>query len=215
MKKIFLLYIKYTIVLIIFIQFLLCSAYCFSKYTSSDLSSNLLRLHVVANSNSVEDQNLKLKVRDSIINYINSISINSSSKKDMIQKLSNHKNDIVRIANEIIAENGYNYNVGVEIINSNFPTKNYGSIYLPNGNYDALNINIGSAQGQNWWCVLFPPLCFVDTSSPTFSDESYELLQNSLSSENFSIINKDSSTSEIKFKIVEIINNFTSNYHSN
>ena len=211
MKKIFVILIKYTILFAMLFLFFLCSAYNFSKYISLDLSSNLLRLHVIANSDSVEDQILKLKVRDSIINYMNSINTNPVSKDDSVKCIINHIGDFKEIANSTINEYGYTYDVSIDITNSDFPTKNYGSIFLPNGNYDALKITIGSGQGKNWWCVLFPPLCFVDSSSISFANDSYYLLQDSLSDEDFSIINKDSTSAEIKFKIIEILNNYTSN----
>ena len=107
--------------------------------------------------------------------------------------------DFEKIAKQIISENGYNYSVKININNFYFPTKNYGDISLPAGFYDALRVEIGEAKGQNWWCVMFPSLCFIDISSGVVDDNAKENLEENLEQESYNIIS-DTKNSNIKFK---------------
>jgi stage II sporulation protein R len=184
--------------------FLFINLKSYAKTISSDLSDNFFRLHILANSNSEEDQNLKLKVRDKIIEYMETLSYDGLSKEDAMILTSEHLSDFKRIALNTIEEEGYSYDVNLSIGNFYFPTKEYGNISLPAGYYDALKIEIGNAQGQNWWCSLFPPLCFVDVSSGVIDEDTSEDLENSLSDEEFSIITENDGTVKLKFKIVEM-----------
>ena len=93
-------------------------------------------------------------------------------KEEVIEIAREHSNDFSRIAKDVIDRNGFNYDVKISIGNFPFPTKHYGDISLPSGFYDALKVEIGEAKGQNWWCVMFPPLCFVDVSSGVVPDHS-------------------------------------------
>ena len=183
------------------------SAFSYANIISTGLSNNILRLHVIANSDSTEDQNLKYIVRDKLLEYMNTLTKNISSKKDAINLVNSHIDDFTNIAKETIKENGYNYDVKVELGYFNFPTKSYGDITFPAGYYDALRIKIGSASGKNWWCVMFPPLCFVNTSSGIVPTESKDYLSNELSEEEFNIINSGSTDLSFKFKLVEMIEN--------
>ena len=180
-------------------------AISYAKSTSSEISNSVFRLHVLANSDSSEDQNLKYKVRDKLISYMNTICSATTSKKEAIYIAQNHLNDFQKIAEQTISENGYTYPIKVEIGNFDFPTKTYGDISLPAGSYDALRVEIGKAQGQNWWCVMFPPLCFIDVSSGIVPDESKELLKENMNEEDFALISDNNSHSDIsfKFKILE------------
>lgn len=200
-----------TILLFIYIALLSCN---YTKTISTNLSDNVFRLHIIANSDSSEDQELKLKVRDKIIEYMNTLTSNSSDKKDVISIVNNHLDSFKEIALNTIKENGYNYDVNIEIGNFHFPTKSYGDISFPAGNYDALKIEIGDAIGQNWWCVLFPPLCFVNSSTGVVPDDSKNTLKENINSESYEIIsegnnsNDNTSDIKIKFKIIEFFNNF-------
>ena len=176
----------------------------YAEATSSDISKNLFRLHVIANSDSDEDQQLKYKVRDSLLDYMNNICANCTSKEEAISIAKNHIEDFKKIALNTIHENGYSYDAKVEIGNFEFPTKTYGDISLPSGNYDALKVEIGESKGQNWWCVMFPPLCFIDISSGIVPDESKEFLQNSMSEEEYALISsEDNDNLNFKFKLLE------------
>ena len=110
------------------------------------------------------------------------------------------------IAEKTIIDEGYNYSVNLTIGNFYFPTKEYGNVSLPAGYYDALKIEIGNAEGKNWWCSLFPPLCFVDISAGIIDEESEEFLKENLSEDEFAIITDPSENVKFKFKIIEMLN---------
>lgn len=200
---------KFILLLSLFTLFILSSAFSYVNAVSSNISNGVFRLHVIANSDSEEDQNLKYKVRDSLLNYMNSLCSNVSSKDEAIALAKKHINDFEDIAKSVISNNGYDYPVSVEIGQYDFPTKEYGDISLPAGFYDALRVKIGSASGHNWWCVMFPPLCFVDVSSGVVPDSSKQLLQENISEEEYNLITDASNNSEInfKFKVVELFEN--------
>ena len=184
--------------LLLFLYTIIC-AISYVSAVSTDISDSVFRLHVIANSNSDEDQALKYKVRDNLLNYMNNICKDCSSKEEAINIVSEHQEEFRQVALETIKNEGYSYDVRIEIGNFEFPTKQYGDISLPAGFYDALKVEIGKAEGRNWWCVMFPSLCFVDISSGIVPEESKEDLQNVLSDEEYAIIS-DNSNSGIKFK---------------
>ncbi len=200
---------------IIILLFLLCififvSAISYVDAVSNNIANSVFRLHVIANSDSKEDQELKYKIRDELLKYMNTLSSNCSSKEEVINIAIENKNNFEKIAKKVILNNGYNYNVTVKIGQFDFPTKNYGDISLPAGLYDALRVEIGDAKGQNWWCVMFPPLCFVDVTSGIVPDSSKDLLQNNLDDEEYSLINKNNSEDQeitFKFKLIEFFQN--------
>lgn len=192
--------------IILFILFFIVTAYSYATNISDGLSQDIFRLHILANSDSTEDQALKLKVRDAIIDYMKEISNNTDNKQNVIAISQSHIIDFKNIAKQIIEENGYNYDVNVEIGNFYFPTKYYGNISLPAGNYDALKIEIGEAKGQNWWCSLFPPLCFISISSGVIDEKGDAYLKENLSEEEYALVTGDSNEIEFKFKIVEMFN---------
>lgn len=202
---------KIGIVLILSILLFLYTIVCAVSYVeavSTDISSSVFRLHVIANSNSDEDQSLKYKVRDSLLNYMNNICKNCNSKEEAINIVSEHQEEFKQVALETIRNEGYSYDVKIEIGNFEFPTKHYGDISLPAGFYDALKVEIGKAEGRNWWCVMFPSLCFVDVSSGIVPEESKEELQNVLSDEEYAIISDKSSPNiKLKFKLLELFTN--------
>lgn len=200
---------KYLFLLIVLISFIILSAYSYAGAINEDLSNNVFRLHVIANSDSNEDQDLKYKLRDKLIEYMKSLTTNISSKEEVIKIANNHISDFESIAKEVITKNGFDYDVKVEIGNFSFPTKQYGDISFPAGFYDALKVEIGNAKGQNWWCVMFPPLCFVDVTSGIVPEESKENLQDNLGEEEYDIISntEDSEIVNFKFKIVEFFEN--------
>lgn len=195
--------------ILIFLYIVLLS-FNYSQALSYNLSDSVFRLHIIANSDSSADQELKLKVRDNIIEYMNTLTSSSSDKKDVISMVNNHLDSFKEIALNTIKENGYNYDVNIEIGNFHFPTKSYGDISFPAGNYDALKIEIGDAIGQNWWCVLFPPLCFVNSSTGVVPDDSKNTLKENINSESYEIIsegnNSNDNTSDIKIKFKNNLN---------
>ena len=202
-------YIKITFILILLLtMYTFISAYNYVEAVSYDISNSVFRLHVIANSDSKEDQNLKYLVRDSLLEYMNGIACNAKTKEDIIILASNHINEFEQIAKKVINENGFDYPVKVEIGNFSFPTKEYGDIALPSGYYDALKVQIGNADGQNWWCVMFPPLCFIDITSGIIEDSSKETFKDNLSAEEYALISdSDDVGIKFKFKIVEFFKN--------
>ena len=197
------------VILILLSLFILISAISYVDAVSNNIADSVFRLHVIANSDSKEDQELKLKVRDELLSYMNIISENSASKQEAMQIANEHKEEFIQIAEKVIKENGYNYTVNVQIGKADFPTKYYGDITLPAGTYDALKVQIGEAKGQNWWCVMFPPLCFVDVSTGIVPDNSKQELKQSLDDEEYDLISKtDNNEISFKFKIVELFQNW-------
>ena len=197
------------VILILLSLFILISAISYVDAVSNNIADSVFRLHVIANSDSKEDQDLKLKVRDKLLSYMNIISKDSTSKQEAMQIANEHKEEFTQIAEKVIKENGYNYTVNVQIGKADFPTKYYGDITLPAGTYDALKVQIGEAKGQNWWCVMFPPLCFVDVSTGIVPDNSKQELKQSLDDEEYDLISKtDNNEISFKFKIVELFQNW-------
>lgn len=178
-------------------------------YNYHDVKNSLIRFHVLANSDNKEDQNLKLKVKDEVINYLYSYLKDSKSLEESRNILKEQEDYVKEIANKVIKENGFNYSIKTELGYENFPEKSYGSIVLPQGKYEAFRIIIGNGKGHNWWCVMFPPLCFVDMTSGIVPDESKENLETALPSEEEYILISDNKTSDIKFKfkLVELFQN--------
>ena len=196
---------KFILLTFLLFIYVFISAQSYATAISNNLSTAVFRLHVLANSNSDEDQNLKLKVRDSLLNYMNGLCSNCSTKQEAISIATEHKSDFQKIAEQTIKENGYDYPVKINIDNFYFPTKNYGDISLPAGYYDALRVEIGESKGKNWWCVMFPSLCFIDVSSGIVDDNAKENLQDNLQKESYNVIS-DSKKPDIKlkFKLIEV-----------
>lgn len=192
--------------LLLFVYTTVC-AFSYAQNVSTDIANSVFRLHVLANSDSEEDQNLKYKVRDNLLAYMNEICANCQSKEEAISLVEEKKEAFKQIALDTIKKEGYSYDVTIQIGNFEFPTKDYGDISLPAGFYDALRVEIGEAKGHNWWCVMFPPLCFVDITSGVVPEESKELLENNMSEEEFALVSNDSNSEiKFKFKLLEFFN---------
>ena len=176
---------------------------------SEDYKDKLIRFHVIANSDSEEDQNLKLKVRDAIINYLQPKLLESESIEESELIIKKEYDELEKISKNIILENGYDYDVKVGIDYSKLPTKQYSNVVLPAGEYKALRIIIGEGKGKNWWCVMFPPLCFVDEQKGIIDKDTDDKLREVLTEEEYELISQKTSKQvdrvQIKFKIVEII----------
>ena len=197
---------------VLLLLYISVSAFSYASNVSNNLANSVLRLHIIANSDSVEDQELKYKIRDKVIEYMKTITCGIASKSEAISIAKEHIDDFKLIAKEVIANNGYNYNVNVNIGNFPFPTKQYGDISFPAGFYDAIKIELGEANGKNWWCVMFPPLCFVDVTSGIVPNESKEIIESSLSSEEYAIISQNNSEITFKFKLLEFFGNVASTF---
>ena len=181
---------------------LACAAMCAVTYasdTGARLSRGIVRLHIVANSDSEEDQALKLRIRDRLLAATSA----SAGKEDAAGMLDKYE----EIARREIADSGFNYGVKAEYGRFYFPTKDYGGLTYPAGEYDAVRVTLGEGEGQNWWCVLFPPLCYVKGSVD--SSAAGQALKTMLSPEDYELITSGRTGRlpvKIKFKLVEFIN---------
>lgn len=144
------------------------------------ISQKIIRLHVRANSDSEEDQQLKLKVKTAVVEYLKPLLADSSSIEESRNILEENTEAVLEVARQVIASEGYEYEVTAYFEESYFPLKTYGDVALPPGIYEAYRIDIGEHEGKNWWCVLYPPLCFVDETHAVCGDESLEQLSSVL-----------------------------------
>ena len=174
------------------------------KITETALADGIIRLHVVANSDDDKDQQLKLKVRDKILEKTKQKYGNYGSAEDVRINLNTDIEYIKQIAKDVILQNGYNYDVNVVLGKSYFPRKSYGNITLPEGEYNALKVQIGKAEGKNWWCVLFPPLCFVDEACVKVDSKSDIYMQNALDETTYNLVSEGV---EFKLKSYELWQN--------
>lgn len=198
-------YYKKIFISAIFVALAITIAYSVEAYDGlSEINDKVIRLHVLANSDSPDDQELKYKVRNKIITTFNEefedINNKTESSNIIIEKI----HQIRCEAEEIIKEEGYNYDVDVYYGNYKFPRKIYKEIVLPEGYYDAVRIEIGRAEGSNWWCVMFPPLCFVDfgkdKEQPVFDIDTEERLEEILTLEEIEVIKTKRGIENIKLK---------------
>ena len=141
--------------------FVICLALSMTDFDaqSKEISNEVFRLHILANSDSEADQNLKLSVRDEVQKFCYNIYDNAKTKADAEKIISDKLDDIVAVAQNEVYKNGYDYPVKAEIVNMYFTNRVYDNITLPAGDYDAVRITIGEGKGHNWWCVMFPPIC--------------------------------------------------------
>ncbi len=159
----------------------------------NQIEREILRLHILANSDSEADQSLKLMVRDEILELQDELFGTATSKEEAINLTRHNMDKIISVAEDVVRENGYDYSVNAEITESYFNTRVYENFTLPAGNYDALKITIGKGGGKNWWCVLFPEICLGSASdfSNTLSDKTQEIIT-------------EPQNYEVKFKVVEL-----------
>ncbi len=173
------------------------------------IANKIIRFHVLANSDSNDDQALKLKVRDKVLAFISPKMSKSTSVNESKQLLLKYNNDINSIAQKVVRQNGYNYGVTTELSKDYFPIKTYGAITLPEGKYDAYRILIGSAKGHNWWCVMFPPLCFTDiTKGNVEVEKTQNEMKKVLTKEEYDMVDNSKGTGNkivVRFKIVDLI----------
>jgi stage II sporulation protein R len=171
------------------------------------ISSKLIRFHVIANSDTKEDQNLKLKIRDKVLQYMTPKLKDSKSLEESREIIKENDKTIKEIAQGLIKEEGFNYNISTMLSFENFPVKSYGNIILPQGRYEAYRILIGNSRGQNWWCVMFPPLCFVDLAKGEIAEKETEAAMKKVLNRNeYATVNNKVDTKDIvvKSKVVEI-----------
>lgn len=171
------------------------------SHTQRELAREVFRFHILANSDSEEDQEVKLKVRDAVIAYMRESMEPETDENAGAQNTkawaSAHLEDLERVANQAVLKEGYSYQAKAEVTNCYFPDKRYGDILFPQGEYEALRIRLGRAKGNNWWCVLYPNLCFTNATCAVVDDEGKQDLKEALTAEEYEMV---TATSEFKIK---------------
>jgi len=125
-------------------------------------NDNFLRIHIRANSNSETDQNVKYLVKDAIVSYLTPKLAYVSSKDEALKIVEQNKDNVSEVANQVLANNGFVYQASTSVKKEDFPTRDYDGVVLPSGEYDSVIVSLGNGTGNNWWCVVYPPLCFVN-----------------------------------------------------
>ena len=161
-----------------------------------ELADQVFRFHVLANSDSVEDQELKMKVKEEILTFMKEELPDSDNADDTKQWAMDHLEEIANVAQEVVLEEGYDYGIAAEVTECEFPEKSYGDVTFPAGEYETLRIEIGEGEGQNWWCVLYPNLCFINAVRAVVPKEGKQELKKILEEDTYDMI-----TSKTRFKI--------------
>jgi stage II sporulation protein R len=185
---------------------ILCLAVCniLPIHGEEKIYESVVRLHVLANSDSDDDQALKLKVRDEILAHVSPLVIDCKSREEAIKILQGELGKIKKLAREVVLSEGYDYSVDVTLTLEDYPTRNYEAMSFPSGQYVSLRVLIGEAEGQNWWCVLFPPLCLSSASEKSANEDAFIAV--GLNSDQYKIITESDNTKyQLRFKILEVI----------
>lgn len=208
---------KIILTLMIFIMVIIagaCTYYLKNKKEAAiqqEIASKIIRFHVRANSDDEKDQLLKLKVKDTIVKYLE-IRLKEAQNLDEARKILYYDSDLIKEkALKVIEAEGYDYDVNVYFEHTYFPMKTYADMTFPPGVYEAFRVDIGEAEGKNWWCVLFPPLCFVDSTYSVVPEDTKELFKNVFSEDAYREVTPDSLREngyEIRFKYLKFMNIF-------
>lgn len=150
------------------------------------IAKEVIRFHVVANSDSENDQLLKLKVKEKVVTYLQAVIKEAKTIEEARQKLTKQLPEVEKIAIQEMKKEGYDYGADATLGNCYFPVKEYGDLIFPAGEYEALQVNLGESKGKNWWCVMYPTLCFIDSTYQVVPDSSKEKLKTSLTQEEYS-----------------------------
>lgn len=176
----------------------------YSDNVQGDLQENLIRLHIIADSDSDADQNVKLKVRDAVLQSVGD-RMSACSEEECKAEIIENLDEVEKIADEVLRENGFNYTSHAEYGKFYFPEKKYKSMTLPAGEYYGVRVVLGSGEGHNWWCVMYPPLCFKEGEEVTLSRESEKILREKLDKDTYEIITQKNNEVVVKFKIVQVV----------
>ena len=197
---------KFKNIILICCVFILCLAVCnvLPIHGEEKIYDSVVRLHVLANSDSDEDQALKLKVRDAVLAYVSPRVIDSATREEAMEILESELDAINEVAEGVVSAEGYGYSVEVTLTLEDYPTRNYEAMSFPSGQYVSLRVMIGEAEGKNWWCVLFPPLCLSSASEKVENEEAF--ISVGLNSEQYKIITEtDEATYYLRFKLLEAL----------
>lgn len=152
---------------IVIIILLIVGIVCMGLVLPESEEYDYLRIHIRANSNTVADQNVKYKVKDALVEYLTPYLCNVPSKTDAIDIINSLTTTLENVCQNVLRAEGFNYSVNIKINNEYFPTRTYSNTTLESGYYDAVIVELGDAIGDNWWCVMYPPLCFVNKNENT------------------------------------------------
>ena len=200
MKKI----TKYIVVIGVLLICGPASIRCKGQYRmQQQLAEKILRFHVLANSDSAEDQALKLQVRDAVGGYMQEKMQNLTSKDACESFIAERIPEIERVAEQVVVDAGFSYEVQAELAECEFPVKSYGSYTFPEGNYDALRVTIGEGGGQNWWCVMYPNMCFANSMYEVVDEKNGKKLQAVLDEEEYQMV-LNSGNYEVQFWFLEL-----------
>ena len=169
-----------------------------------DIYDTVVRLHVLANSDTEEDQALKLMVRDGVLEAAAPLVEGCTTQAEAVEALTAHLNDLEAAALSVVQSEGYDYPVTVLLGEEDYPTRTYESCAFPAGTYVSLRVLIGEAEGQNWWCCLFPPLCLSAATAKQDNEDAF--IQVGLTKDQYGIITETGKTKyKVRFKILEVI----------
>lgn len=163
-----------------------------------ELAKEVFRFHVIANSDSRDDQEVKLKVRDAVIEYLEDAMPETETQTAQTTKrwARTHQHELERIAKQTLRKSGFTYGATAEVVKDYFPEKTYGDVVFPEGEYEALRLKLGEADGHNWWCVLYPGLCFNDQTCAVVDEDGKKELKGTLTAEEYEMV-----TATTEFKI--------------
>ena len=168
--------------------------------SSLSLQDRILRLHILAAGDDTASQEIKLHVRDAVLSVIQDTVAPAETAKDAEALLLPHMDEITAVANKTLADLGVSYEATVSVTTEFFPIKQYGSLLLPPGNYRALRIVLGEGEGTNWWCMLYPSLCFAEGITGTLPEEEQEELKGFLTEEEYDLLFSKKTKKPVKFK---------------
>lgn len=176
------------------------------EFLADRLSPSLLRFHILANSDSAKDQEIKLEVRSLILDYMQEHLDGDADKEQTVEYLQNHQGEVEQLADRYLKENGFDYQAELELTNCYFPTRVYDDMVFPCGYYDAARITLGKGDGHNWWCVLYPRLCFVDAVCREVPEESKRKLAAKLEEGDYLALRDNRPKVEIRFLMLPFLN---------
>ena len=187
---------------------LLGMQYVKNQRIQEQIAGKVLRFHVLANSDTAEDQNLKLAVRDAVGSRMAELLSDVPDREACEQVVEAHLPEIAETAQAVVREAGYEYEVHAAIEETEFPSKTYGKFTFPAGKYEALRVVIGEGEGHNWWCVMYPNLCFSGSMYRIDNDTNGEKLEQVLSPEEYKVV-MESKDYKIRFRFLKFLDHLT------
>lgn len=175
---------------------------CREQRMTEEIAGKVIRFHVLANSDTGKDQDLKLKVRDAVGAYMQPKLSGISDIEASRQVIRDNLSQIVRTAEDVVAREGYTYEVEASLLVTDFPQKTYGDYTFPEGRYEALEVVIGAGRGHNWWCVMYPNLCFYNSVYEVVDEEAEKSLQRALTAEEYKSL-MEGKDYKVRFALLE------------